>query len=1012
MVSSAPSSLRLLAVGVPLFAAIWLLSAGAAAADTRPPGPQTPSTVSADPLPTVQINGVAWDQVIVGERVYVTGEFTQARPAGAAVGTNETPRNNILAYDLRTGTLITDWAPALNAQGFVITASPDGSRIYVGGDFTQANGVTRNRLVALDARTGAVVTDFTVNVNHRVYDIEVTADRLYLGGSFTAVGNQARSRLAAVSSATGTLLDWAPVADAEVRTLVAPAGFGNVVAGGRFTTLNGADAYGMGAVDAVTGATLPWAANRTIRNAGPNATMAHLTADGGTVYGTGWQFGGQGPGGNFEGLFAAHAGTGEIAWIQGCRGDTYQFTHIGDLLYSVSHAHDCGMVRGHPEGKDTPGGRKFQYAQAFTTYPAADGRRNTYLDFAGWPASELLHWLPTFSQGSYTGTFQATWTVASNDQYVVIGGEFPRVNGTHQQGLVRFAVTQVAPNTAGPQGRPELQPVLTEVGPGTIRIAWTAAWDRDNERLTHEVLRGGTVATSTVIATKTVDTNWWTRPPMGFIDATATPGSQQTYRLRVTDPFGNVVTSSLTTITIPSGTPVASPYRDAVRSDGALHHWRFGEPSGTTARDWAYSSDLTLDTSVARGTAGALLNEADAASTFSATADATVPATTAYRLHGPQTFSVEAWIRTTTTTGGRILGFGSSATDTSSVDGNDRHLYMSDNGALLFGLRPGSQPIAIASPSGFNDGKWHHVVGTLGQTGMRLYVDGTLVGSRSDVTKAQDRMGYWRVGGDTLANWPGAPTNSRFGGAIDEVAVYPGALTAEQVQAHYRASGREIVVPDETVFAQDTFSRTVAAGLGTADVGGAWTLRGAAENFSVSDGVGRIRGDVAGASRAGFLESVKETDAGVTVALALDTQATTGDSYVSVIGRRVSNGNDYRLKLRFFPTGAVSAHLVRVAGFAETDLGVVTVPGLTYRSGEVLRLRFQVSGTTTTTLNAKVWRAGTTEPTDWLITRTDATPTVLQAPGGLGVLLYLSGSINRLPVTLTIDDYHAGRLAQ
>ena len=67
------------------------------------PDPSVPETVSAAALPTVQINGVVWDQVIVGNRVFATGQFTQARPAGAAPGTNETPRSNILAYDLTTG---------------------------------------------------------------------------------------------------------------------------------------------------------------------------------------------------------------------------------------------------------------------------------------------------------------------------------------------------------------------------------------------------------------------------------------------------------------------------------------------------------------------------------------------------------------------------------------------------------------------------------------------------------------------------------------------------------------------------------------------------------------------------------------------------------------------------------------------------------------------------------------------------------------------------------------------
>ncbi|MDQ1662757.1 MAG: hypothetical protein QOJ68_2737, partial [Blastococcus sp.] len=62
-------------------------AARADSAPLNPADPATPTTVTADALPTVQINGVAWSQVVVGDRVYVAGKFTSARPAGAPAGT-------------------------------------------------------------------------------------------------------------------------------------------------------------------------------------------------------------------------------------------------------------------------------------------------------------------------------------------------------------------------------------------------------------------------------------------------------------------------------------------------------------------------------------------------------------------------------------------------------------------------------------------------------------------------------------------------------------------------------------------------------------------------------------------------------------------------------------------------------------------------------------------------------------------------------------------------------------
>ncbi len=66
-----------------------------------------------------------------------------------------------------------------------------------------------------------------------------------------------------------------------------------------------------------------------------------------------------------------------------------------------------------------------------------------------------------------------------------------------------------------------------------------------------------------------------------------------------------------------------------------------------------------------------------------------------------------------------------------------------------------------------------------------------------------------------------------------------------------------------------------------------------------------------------------------------------------------------------------------------------------------------VTGTTTTTLQAKVWKVGTTEPVSWLLTTTDATPAVLQAAGDLGMLLYVSGSWTGAPPTMRYDNFSA-----
>ena len=760
-----------------------------AGADTQPIDPQLPETVSSDALPTVQINGVVWDQVVVGNTVYVTGEFTQARPAGAAPGVNQTPRSHLLAFDIRTGNLITTWAPALNAQGLAIDASADGSTIFVGGDFSTVNGQFTNRIAAIDAVTGALLPGWYSLVNTRVAALDVVGDTLYIGGYFTTVDGQPRSRLAALQASTGNLLPWAPSVDREVVAMVVHEPTNRVIVGGSFNTLNGVAQPGMGSIDGATGERMPWAINQVVHNSGESTEIADLATDGTHIFGVGWAFFGNGASANFEGQFSAEPETGEIVWINGCRGDNYGITVLDEVVYTAGHAHDCEMIGGQPQ--DSPS--KWQRSMAFTASTSPYGRTNAYGPYGNWqhfpgiPSSEILHWYPQIDAGSYTGNYQGGYTVEGNSDYLVVGGEFPSVNNVAQQGLVRFPSREIAPNRDAIRGYEDLLPRITAVGSGTVRIGWTAAFDRDNERLRYEVLRGPTTATSVVLTDFFRDQSaWWTRPLMGFVDRTAPPGTSQTYRIRVTDPYGNGYAGPPTTVTVPSGNPPESSYLDAVRADDPIHHWRLGETSGNQARDWAYSEDLTLSSST-DPVAGAIVGDADGATSFPGTSSTSaVQAQPNDWQTGPQVFSVEAWVRTNTNQGGKIIGYGNSRTGRSSSNLNDRNLYMTNNGSFRFGVRPDyGQRITVNSANGFNDNQWHHVVGTLGTTGLRLYVDGQLVNANSSVTSAQVYSGYWRVAGDRLSSWPVQPNREAIDASLDEIAVYHSELTPEQVATHF-----------------------------------------------------------------------------------------------------------------------------------------------------------------------------------------------------------------------------------
>jgi PKD repeat protein len=761
-----------------------------AVADSAPQDPQdpeTPATVTADALPTVQINGVVWSQAVVGNRVYAGGSFTTARPPGGSGGT--VSRTHLLAYDITTGALVNGFAPTLNGQVLSVALSPDQTRLYVGGEFTTVNGQTRRRIAAFNAATGALITSFAPPVNYDVHAIVATNTTVYAGGNFGGVGNQNRANLAAFNASNGALLNWAPQATGGYVWSMAmnPAGT-KIAVGGSFTALNGSSnpGYGLGMVDATTGASLPMAVNNYVRNGTADGAITTLTADAENVYGGGYTFGKTG--GTWEGMFAASWDGGAVTWLNDCHGDSYSMHAQGDVVYTASHTHYCENIDGIRQGDGGVGDYPYFRAVAMGVEPTGtvswEPDQGRYYSFEGQPRSSVLTWYPNLNAGTYTGQSQGPWSVAGNSDYIVMGGEFTRVNGQNQQGLVRFAKPSIAPNDRGPTLFNTTYPLnVSSTEAGKVRINWTTNEDIDNDYLTYRLYRDDQNG-SGLIHSRSVRARWWNHYGMGFTDTGVAPGSTHRYRVAVTDPFGNIANSPWTTVTVAS-TGSDSAYVEAVEASEPTHWWRFGEASGTTSADSAGFRPLTSSGSVTRGVAGAIPSDPDnRAIRFPGASTARAYTTTID--DPPDLFTVEAWFRTTSLTGGKIIGRGNRNTSGSSK--HDRQLYLNSAGQLAFGVKPNASRLVVTSPGTYRDGAWHHAVASLSPAGMKLYVDGVLRAQRADVQTAEHlARGYWRIGGDTVSGWPSAPLSGYLNGDIDEVAIYKRALSDAEVAAHYGA---------------------------------------------------------------------------------------------------------------------------------------------------------------------------------------------------------------------------------
>jgi len=167
-------------------------------------------------------------------------------------------------------------------------------------------------------------------------------------------------------------------------------------------------------------------------------------------------------------------------------------------------------------------------------------------------------------------------------------------------------------------------------------------------------------------------------------------------------------------------------------------------------------------------------------------------------------FSIDAWVRTTSTVTGTIVD--KRAGNTSFPIGY--HFYLAGP-YLAFQLGDGSSFIVYyALPIPINDGNWHHVAVTIhrsSQTGGTFYIDGSLTNHFDPTLRSGSiaNSAPLRIGQQYLAGF------EAFSGAIDEVELFDRELAPTEVQAVYDAgSAGKCKTPTPTQTASPTPTRT------------------------------------------------------------------------------------------------------------------------------------------------------------------------------------------------------------
>jgi len=256
-----------------------------------------------------------------------------------------------------------------------------------------------------------------------------------------------------------------------------------------------------------------------------------------------------------------------------------------------------------------------------------------------------------------------------------------------------------------------------------------------------------------------------------------------TVGLKLTSNAGKTTTTTVKVTVLSQG---IGDYEDAVLgTPGVLHYYKLGEPAGPTISDSAGTANGTV-TGGAFGQTGPVQGDPTTAIAFNGTSDSgAVP----MDLSGSKTLTVEFWMRWNAYANNDALAM----EFTPNFNNQPGGFLVDPNSsfgqfAVSIGYN-GSRNIAtFARPSA---GVWHHYAFVLdttqpGATTITPYVDGQTV--------SYTNQGYSGTGAGNFANSTlylmSRGGSSLFGqGTIGQLAIYNGALTANQVLNHYNSYG-------------------------------------------------------------------------------------------------------------------------------------------------------------------------------------------------------------------------------
>ena len=404
----------------------------------------------------------------------------------------------ILAFSVHqvSAQVVLSGMPTIN--GSVNSLIRIGDTIYIGGNFTQVNGLMRKNLARFNANTG-LVDSWSPTFNGAVNMLKQVGSKLLVGGSFYIVNSLSRFGICMFDLPSGNLNSWSDTADYTSYNV----GIGVYNNNFYYHKFNFATNDGkILCVNANTGAYVPWQSDTILQG-----DINYIYISGNYVY-VGGLFNTSGYTPKYRNLcrFNVNSGAMDTAWHPGVNSTSFGIMSIvqvnsklffGGVYDTIAGVRRTGLASFDANGNITTDSIVFSTQQIFSLYP--DGNKiwvgGIYSSAAGYYRRRLsqintTNMLPTCWDG-----FSVTnnWTLPT---YIFVSGD--TVYSGDLGGPVTAFINNPVPHPGNISGLTQVNPLQTSSYMVANLPGCTYTW----------IVTGGSGSSTT----NSITVNWGTGP--------------------------------------------------------------------------------------------------------------------------------------------------------------------------------------------------------------------------------------------------------------------------------------------------------------------------------------------------------------------------------------------------------------------------------------------------------------------------------------------------------------------